>query len=160
MVFCGAFDPTILLDCPRSTRRGFGAGRSLPALSLHPVKKEGGSTPSFPEDSRPSALEYVGQGDTDPGRRFRHPDAGGLHRRDLVLGTALTARDYGTSMTHGAALGSGEAGDEPRHRLLAALLRLVDEELRRILLGRTADLADHDDRLGGLVGQEHLEHVA
>ena len=29
----------------------------------------------------------------------------------------------------------------------------------RVLLGRAADLADHDDRLGLRVGEEHLEHV-
>jgi hypothetical protein len=33
------------------------------------------------------------------------------------------------------------------------------DELRRVLFGRAADLADHDDRLGGFVGQEQLEHV-
>ena len=53
----------------------------------------------------------------------------------------------------------GAAGDEADHRLLAAALRLVLDELRRVLLGRAADLADHHDRLGLVVGQEHFEHV-
>ena len=41
----------------------------------------------------------------------------------------------------------------------AALLRLVLEELRGVFFGRAADLADHDDRLGLGVGEEHFEHV-
>ncbi len=32
-------------------------------------------------------------------------------------------------------------------------------ELGRVFLGRAADLADHDDRLGGGVRQEHFQHV-
>ncbi len=51
------------------------------------------------------------------------------------------------------------AGDEADHRLLAAALGLVAQELRGVFLGRAADLADHDDRVGLVVGQEQLEHV-
>src|SRR5690606_18546690 len=50
-------------------------------------------------------------------------------------------------------------GDKADHRLLAATLGLVLEELGGVFLGGTTDLADHDDRLGVLVGQEHLQHV-
>src|SRR3546814_16577066 len=53
----------------------------------------------------------------------------------------------------------GAPGNEARHRLLAAALRLVDQELCRLLLGVAADLADHDDRPGRLVRQEKLEHA-
>ena len=48
---------------------------------------------------------------------------------------------------------------KPDHRLLAAAPGFVDEELGGVFLGRAADLADHDDRLGRLVGQEHLQHI-
>ena len=41
----------------------------------------------------------------------------------------------------------------------AAPLGLVLEELRGVLLGLAADLADHHDRLGRGIGEEHLEHV-
>ena len=50
----------------------------------------------------------------------------------------------------------------PAMKPTAGFLRpfgLVGEELRRLLLGLAADLADHDDRLGLVVGQEELEHV-
>src|SRR3546814_5916948 len=47
-------------------------------------------------------------------------------------------------------------GDEPADRLLD--LRGLHEGCR-LLLGRTADLADHDDALGLVVGQEHLQHL-
>jgi hypothetical protein len=36
---------------------------------------------------------------------------------------------------------------------------LVLDELRRVFLGRAADLADHDDRLGSRRRQEQFEHV-
>ena len=53
----------------------------------------------------------------------------------------------------------GAAGDEADHRLLAAFLRLAGEECRRFLLGRAADLADHDDRLRLRVGKEEIEYL-
>ena len=62
-------------------------------------------------------------------------------------------------MAHAAARRGGAAGDEADHRLLAAALGLVAQELGGVFLGRAADLADHDDRLGLGVGQEHLQHV-
>ena len=43
-----------------------------------------------------------------------------FHRRDLVLGAALTARNYGARMAHRAAFGCRQAGDEAGHRFLAA----------------------------------------
>ena len=52
----------------------------------------------------------------------------------------------------------GAAGDEADHGLLAAALGLVLEKLRGVLFGRAADLADHHDRLGLRVGEEHLQH--
>ena len=62
-------------------------------------------------------------------------------------------------MAHAAAGRRGAPGDEADHRLLAAALGFVLEELRGVLLRRAADLADHDDRLGRLVGEKHLQHV-
>ena len=41
-----------------------------------------------------------------------------------------------------------------RPRLASSL-----QELRGVFLGGAADLADHDDRLGRLVGEEHFQHV-
>jgi len=38
-------------------------------------------------------------------------------------------------------------------------LALVNQELGRFLLGRAADLADHDYRLGGVVGEEQLQNL-
>ena len=48
---------------------------------------------------------------------------------------------------------------KPTDRLLAAALGFVLEEFGRVLLRCAADLADHDDRLGRLVGEKHLQHV-
>ena len=51
------------------------------------------------------------------------------------------------------------ARDEADHRLLAAALGFVDQELCGLFLSVAADFADHDDRLGGLIGEEEFEHV-
>ena len=62
-------------------------------------------------------------------------------------------------MAHAAAFRRGAACDETGGRLPAAALFLIGQELRGFFFGRAADLADHDDRLGFRVGQEHLQHV-
>ncbi|KIU01738.1 hypothetical protein QU38_00075, partial [Staphylococcus aureus] len=93
------------------------------------------------------------------GRAGRDPDARFFHLGDLFLGAALAARDDGTGMAHTAARRRRAARDEAGHRLLAAALGLVDRELGGFLFGRAADFADHDHRLGLVVGEEQLEHV-
>src|SRR3546814_2839908 len=82
-----------------------------------------------------------------------------LHRRDLVLGLALPAGDDRTGVAHAAARRRADARDEADHRLLAATAGLVLQELGGLFFGRAADLADHDDRLGGFVGEEKLQHI-
>src|ERR1700733_5619462 len=62
-------------------------------------------------------------------------------------------------MAHAPPGRSRTAGDETNHRFLPATLSLVLEELRRVLLRRAADLANHHDGLGGLIGKEHLQHL-
>ncbi len=62
-------------------------------------------------------------------------------------------------MAHAAARRRRTAGDEAGHRLLAATLGFVAQELGGVFFGRAADFADHDDRLGGFVGQEHFQDV-
>src|SRR5690606_10187640 len=62
-------------------------------------------------------------------------------------------------MAHPPSRRRGASGDEPGGGLGAAALRLVLEELRRLLLGRAADLADHDDRFGFVIGKEPFQHV-
>src|SRR5262245_38715694 len=95
--------------------------------------------------------QYLDQGLAEPRGRRRHLDPGGLHGGDLGFGIALAARDDGAGMPHAPAGRRGASGDETHHRLLAAALGLVDQELSGVLLGGTADLADHHDRLGRLV---------
>src|SRR5690348_11546911 len=90
---------------------------------------------------------------------WRDGDSSRLHRRDLARGVPLAAGDDRAGVAHAAARRRGAAGDEPDDRLPAPALRVVGEKLRRVLLGAAADLADHDDRLGFVIGQEHLEDV-
>src|SRR5215217_4128014 len=105
------------------------------------------------------ALQNFGQGLAEPCRRWRHRDARRFHGGNLRLGVTLAARNDGAGMAHAAARRRGASGDEADHRFLAAALGLVDEELRGVFFPRAADLADHHDRLGGLVGEQHLQHI-
>src|SRR5688500_7867413 len=63
-----------------------------------------------------------------------------FHRRDLVFGAALAARDDRSGVAHPPPGRSGPAGDEADDGLGAAALRLVGEELRGVLFRRAADL--------------------
>src|SRR5687767_1858669 len=94
----------------------------------------------------PSALQKRREGGAELRWAWGHPNSSILHRRDLVLGGALAARYDRAGMAHAPAGRGGAAGDEADGRLGAASLSLVLEELGRILLGRAADLTDHDDR--------------
>src|SRR5262249_56405575 len=60
-------------------------------------------------------------------------------------------------MAHAAARRRRTAGNKADHGLLAVSFGLVPEELRRVFLGRSADLADHDNRLRRLVGEKHFQ---
>src|SRR5579884_1371785 len=93
-----------------------------------------------------------------PDRRGRwgNNDAGALQRRDLVGGAALAAGDDRAGMTHAPPGRRGAAGNEADDRLFAPR---GPEKLGRLLLAAAADLADHDDRLGLVVGEEHLQDV-
>src|ERR1700733_6901262 len=61
-------------------------------------------------------------------------------------------------MPHAPSRRRGAPGDEADHRLLPPALGFVLEKLRGVLFRRAADFADHDDRLGRLVGQKHFQH--
>ena len=80
----------------------------------------------------------TGEGLADLGRRRRDRDPVRLERRHLVLGRSLAARDDRTGVTHATTRRRGDAGDERHDRLLDLGL----DELRGLLLGRPADLAD------------------
>ena len=54
--------------------------------------------------------------------------------------------------------GAVRPSDKADNRLLAAAFGLVGDELRGVFLGRAANFADHDDRFGGVIGQEHFQN--
>src|SRR5688572_22994151 len=81
--------------------------------------------------------------------------AGGLERGDLLRRRALAARNDGARVPHALPFGRGLPGDEPDHRLR----HLAADEGRGFLLGRAADLADHDDGVRAGVGLEEPERV-
>ena len=65
------------------------------------------------------------------------------------------AADDRARVAHRLAGRGGEAGDVGDD----GLGHVLGDELRRLLLGRAADLAGHDDQLGLVVGLEELEDV-
>src|SRR5579872_404720 len=71
-------------------------------------------------------------------------------------GGAGAPGDDGAGMAHAAPRRRGDACDEPDHRLLH--LRFL-EEFRGFFLGRSADLADHDDGLSVGIGEKELEAI-
>src|SRR5580693_3263938 len=62
-------------------------------------------------------------------------------------------------MAHAPARRRSAPGDEADHGLLAAALGFVFQKLRGILFRRAADLADHDQGLGRLIGKKHFQHL-
>ena len=62
-------------------------------------------------------------------------------------------------MAHTAAWRRSASGDKARHWLFTALLGFVDQELRGFFFCAAADFTDHDDRLGGIVGQEQFKAI-
>src|SRR5262245_49408247 len=97
-------------------------------------------TPSAREPTPAAAIERLGKRGAERRRAIGDGDAGRLHGLDLVLRRALAAGDDGAGVSHATPGRRGHAGDEARHRLLAAFLGLGLDELGSVLLGRTADL--------------------
>eukprot|EP00053_Salpingoeca_punica_P004421 m.49049 g.49049 ORF g.49049 m.49049 type:complete len:346 (-) comp12788_c0_seq1:3-1040(-) len=85
--------------------------------------------------------------------------ASSLESSDLLVGAALAAGDDGTSVTHATARRGGEASDEGHDGLAVRARVVLLEVLGRLLLGRAANLADHDDALGGRILEEDGEAV-
>ena len=80
-----------------------------------------------------------------------------LESGDLRVSATLAAADDGSGVTHTAARGSANAGDETNGGLVVLVVGL--EELGSILLGATTDLTNHDDTVGLLVLEEDLQAV-
>src|SRR5690348_17141959 len=154
------------------------AARSEAAALIFSIVAWVGSRPRFSSSS--TSTGQFGRSQLGPGSRSMNPmasfilrcdqqllqrlaelrwawaddDSSRLHRRDLARRIALAAGDDRTRVAHSAARRRGAAGDEADDRLPAPALRFVGEELRGVLFGAAADLADHDDRLGLVVGEE------
>src|SRR5450755_3928651 len=87
-------------------------------------------------------LQFFDKSFAEPRWRRRDRDSGGFHRRGLGTCIALASGNDRAGMAHAAAGRRGDAGDESNHRLLAAALGFILDELRSVFFGRTADFAD------------------
>ena len=101
--------------------------------------------------------ELSKQGLSKGGRAALDNDTSILESGDLGVGTTLTTADDGTGVTHAAAGGSGDTGDEGNSGLVVDVVGL--EELGSIFLGGTTNLTDHDDTVGLGVLKEDLQAI-
>ena len=88
-----------------------------------------------------------------------HMYTSGLQGGDFGAGGTLAAANNSSGVAHTPAGGSGHAGDEGHHRLGVGAAVGLGQEFGGLLLGFTADLADHDDALGGGVVHKDVEAV-
>ena len=95
-------------------------------------------------------------GGRELGRGARDAETGRLERLDLGRRRPRTARDDRPGVAHPLALRRRPAGDE---RDLRHVAEVLGGPGRGLLLGRAADLADQDDRVGVGVRGEQLEDV-
>lgn len=122
---------------------------------------------SFPTTTPPGARNLqqialdkgLAHGASQTGGRALDDDAGGLEGLDLGVGAALAAGNDGAGVAHAAARGRADAGDEADDGLAAVDGVVLAQEVGGVLLGRAADLADHDDAVRVLVLEEDLEAV-
>src|SRR5712671_1506268 len=98
--------------------------------------------------------EDVPHRSADRGGRLGDNRPGAAQRLHFVAGAALAAGDDGASMAHPPPGRRGAAGDKPDDRLLPSRRF---QKIGAILFRRPTDFADHDDRLGLIVGEKHLQ---
>ena len=145
---------------PEPSRRGGRApdGEDSTRSAMHPAraaKKEGSRTARRPPPRlQPRRASTTASPSLAGERATRIPAP--LQGLDLVFGPAAPARDDRAGVAHAPPRRRGHPGDESRHRF--PRLRAPDE-VRRLLLRAPPDLADHDDRLGLVVPEEHLQAV-
>ena len=79
------------------------------------------------------------------------------HRLDFVLGLPLPPEITAPAWPMRRPGGAVHPATNPTIGFLIAWL--AGEEFRALLLGAAADLADHDDGFGGIVGEEQFERI-
>ncbi len=151
-----------LLPChrtPRSCPQPRASSKAAPAPRAGPASTHlaAGKGPSG--RIRASTFQNLNQSPAQFCRRWRNCDAGRLHCRNLVFRAALAAGDDRPGMAHAPARRRRAPGDEADGRLGPAAPGFIGQELRRVLLRRTADFADHDDRLRRRIGQEQFQDI-
>ena len=62
-------------------------------------------------------------------------------------------------MAHAASRRRCAARNKAHNRLFPAPLGFINQELRRLFLGRSADFADHHNRMRCRISKEHFEHI-
>src|SRR3981189_2697039 len=84
------------------------------------------------------SLQFFDKGLSEPRGRRRDRDSGRFHGRGLGAGVTFAAGDDRAGVAHAAAGRRRDASDESDHRLLAAALGLILDELRGAFFARTA----------------------
>merc|ERR1719402_307990 len=104
-------------------------------------------------------LHRLDQHGAELGGAPAHGHVGRLQRLDLGLRRALPSGDDGAGVTHPAARGSGDAGDEGNHRLGVGACVVLLKKISGCFLSGTTDLANHDYSLGVGIPNKDVETV-
>src|SRR6516162_5603770 len=100
--------------------------------------------------------QYLAHCRPDRGGRFGDDHPGAAQCLHLVTGSALAPGNDGAGMAHAPTRRGRAASDKSDDRLFRPS---GFQKIGSVLLRAAADFADHDDRLGLVVGKKHLEDL-
>src|SRR6516162_489056 len=98
--------------------------------------------------------QYLAHCRPDRGGRFGDDHPGAAQCLHLVTGSALAPGNDRAGMAHAPTRRGRAAGDKSDDRLFRPR---GFQKIGAVLLGAATDFADHDDRLGLVVGEKHFE---
>src|SRR6516165_3052698 len=100
--------------------------------------------------------QYLAHCRPDRGGRFGDDHPGAAQCLHLVAGSALAPGNDRAGMAHAPTRRGRAAGDKSDDGLFRPR---SFQKIGAVLLGAAADFADHDDRLGLVIGEKHLEDL-
>jgi hypothetical protein len=101
--------------------------------------------------------KLVVKGRSELSRRALHGNTSSLQRGNLRVSVTLSTANNSTSVAHSPARRCRDTSNEADNGLVGGVVLL--QEVCGVLLGRTTNLADHDDTVRLLVLQEDLQAI-
>lgn len=106
--------------------------------------------------------KFLAHGATQGSRASLYNNTSSLKSLDLAVGVTLASTDDGTGVTHATSGGSGDASNERDNGLALSISStgvVGLDEVGSILLGGSTNLTNHNNTVGLLILQEHVEAV-